>query len=70
VIAKVLIAGLTDEALHNAGFATSNLRPYHVIVGEHDEQRVHDALTIMPYQLRPRVKRSSQISVATCSRES
>lgn len=54
--AKILVPGLTPEAMASGGVPPSGLRPWHVVVREGDREEVAAILQTLPYKLRPRQK--------------
>jgi hypothetical protein len=54
--AKILVPGLTPEAMASGGVPLAGLRPWHVVVREGDREKVAAILQTLPYKLRPRQK--------------
>lgn len=56
--AKIMVAGLSIQSMEQTDIPPSELRPWHVLVKESDESRVHEALSALSYRVRPRLQLS------------
>jgi len=61
--AKVMMEGLTPDALSAAGVDPSTLRAWNVVALKSDEPRILAAIASLPYRSRPRVRRAASQSI-------
>jgi len=62
--AKVLVEGVTPEMMEQVGFPPNTLRPWHVVIPASEEAGLLDALRMMPYRARPRVRNRHAVTLA------
>merc|ERR1712183_980855 len=60
--AKILVDGLTQAFMEEAGFPPADLRRSHVVVLPEDEKSVVDSLRSLSYRARPRVNNRTTIT--------